>query len=154
MHPQATHVCWAYNIGAPDNPSSYYSDDGEPSGTAGQPILQSIKHEKLDNVVLAVVRYFGGIKLGVRGLIDTYRAAAQLAVAKCQIIEEKAKTELPFSCSYQAYNTLLYKVEQMEGAIVSPAFGEKIEGVIVIPRAKKQELENIIKDLTGYGASK
>lgn len=154
MHPQATHVCWAYNIGAPDNPSSYYSDDGEPSGTAGQPILQSIKHEKLDNVVLAVVRYFGGIKLGVRGLIDTYRAAAQLAVAKCQIIEEKAKTELPFSCSYQAYNTLIYKVEQMEGAIVSPAFGEKIEGVIVIPRAKKQELENIIKDLTGYGASK
>ncbi len=154
MHPQATHVCWAYNVGAPDNPSSYYSDDGEPSGTAGQPILQSIKHEKLDNVVLAVVRYFGGIKLGVRGLIDTYRAAAQLAVAKCQIIEEKAKTELPFSCSYQAYNTLLYKVEQMEGAVVSPAFGEKIEGVIVIPRAKKQELENIIKDLTGYGASK
>ncbi|MBO7447740.1 YigZ family protein [bacterium] len=154
MHPQATHVCWAYNVGAPDNPSSYYSDDGEPSGTAGQPILQSIKHEKLDNVVLAVVRYFGGIKLGVRGLIDTYRAAAQLAVAKCQIIEEKAKTELPFSCSYQAYNTLLYKVEQMEGAVVSPTFGEKIEGVIVIPRAKKQELENIIKDLTGYGASK
>ncbi len=154
MHPQATHVCWAYNVGAPDNPSSYYSDDGEPSGTAGQPILQSIKHEKLDNVVLAVVRYFGGIKLGVRGLIDTYRAAAQLAVAKCQIIEEKAKTELPFSCSYQAYNTLLYKVEQMEGAVVSPAFGEKIEGIIVIPRASKQELENIIKDLTGYGASK
>ncbi|MBR4465690.1 YigZ family protein [bacterium] len=154
MHPQATHVCWAYNIGAPDNPSSYYSDDGEPSGTAGQPILQSIKHEKLDNVVLAVVRYFGGIKLGVRGLIDTYRAAAQLAVAKCQIIEEKAKTELPFSCSYQAYNTLLYKVEQMEGAIVSPTFGEKIEGVIVIPRARKQELENIIKDLTGYGPPK
>lgn len=154
MHPQATHVCWAYNVGAPDNPSSYYSDDGEPSGTAGQPILQSIKHEKLDNVVLAVVRYFGGIKLGVRGLIDTYRAAAQLAVAKCQIIEEKAKTELPFSCSYQAYNTLLYKVEQMEGAVVSPAFGEKIEGVIVIPRAKKQELENIIKDLTGYGPPK
>lgn len=154
MHPQATHVCWAYNVGAPDNPSSYYSDDGEPSGTAGQPILQSIKHEKLDNVVLAVVRYFGGIKLGVRGLIDTYRAAAQLAVAKCQIIEEKAKTELPFSCSYQAYNTLLYKVEQMEGAVVSPTFGEKIEGVIVIPRAKKQELENIIKDLTGYGPPK
>lgn len=154
MHPQATHVCWAYNVGAPDNPSSYYSDDGEPSGTAGQPILQSIKHEKLDNVVLAVVRYFGGIKLGVRGLIDTYRAAAQLAVAKCQIIEEKAKTELPFSCSYQAYNTLLYKVEQMEGAVVSPTFGEKIEGIIVIPRASKQELENIIKDLTGYGPHK
>ena len=154
MHPQATHVCWAYNIGAPDNPSSYYSDDGEPSGTAGQPILQSIKHEKLDNVVLAVVRYFGGIKLGVRGLIDTYRAAAQLAVAKCQIIEEKAKTELPFSCSYQAYNTLLYKVEQMEGAVVSPTFGEKIEGIIVIPRASKQDLENIIKDLTGYGPPK
>ncbi len=154
MHPQATHVCWAYNVGAPDNPSSYYSDDGEPSGTAGQPILQSIKHEKLDNVVLAVVRYFGGIKLGVRGLIDTYRAAAQLAVAKCQIIEEKAKTELPFSCSYQAYNTLLYKVEQMEGAVVSPTFGEKIEGIIVIPRASKQELENIIKDLTGYGPPK
>ena len=154
MHPQATHVCWAYNVGAPDNPSSYYSDDGEPSGTAGQPILQSIKHEKLDNVVLAVVRYFGGIKLGVRGLIDTYRAAAQLAVAKCQIIEEKAKTELPFSCSYQAYNTLLYKVEQMEGAVVSPTFGEKIEGIIVIPRASKQELEYIIKDLTGYGPPK
>ena len=154
LHPQATHVCWAYNVGAPDNPSSYYSDDGEPSGTAGQPILQSIKHEKLDNVVLAVVRYFGGIKLGVRGLIDTYRAAAQLAVAKCQIIEEKAKTELPFSCSYQAYNTLLYKVEQMEGAVVSPTFGEKIEGIIVIPRASKQELENIIKDLTGYGPPK
>ena len=110
--------------------------------------------EKLDNVVIAVVRYFGGRKLGVRGLIDTYRAAAQLAVEKCQIMEEKAKTELPFSCSYQAYNTLLYKVEQMEGAIVSPSFGENIEGLIVIPRTRKQELENIIKDLTGYGVPK
>ena len=149
MHPQATHVCWAYQIGAPDNPTSYYSDDGEPSGTAGQPILQSLKQKELQNVVLAVVRYFGGIKLGVRGLIDTYRAAAQNVLETCQTVEERAKEELAFSCSYPAYNTLLYKVEQMEGNIVSPTFGEKIEGRIIIPRVKRQELENILSDLNG-----
>ncbi len=147
MHPQATHCCWAYQVGAPDNPTSYYSDDGEPSGTAGQPILQSLKQKELQNVVLAVVRYFGGIKLGVRGLIDTYRAAAELVLAETERVKKQAMEEIPFSCPYSFYNTLLYKTEKLEGRVENAVFGEIVQGRAVVPRTAAPQIKAFLEEI-------
>ncbi len=147
MHPQATHCCWAYQVGAPDNPTSYYSDDGEPSGTAGQPILQSLKQKELQNVVLAVVRYFGGIKLGVRGLIDTYRAAAELVLAETERVKKQATEEIPFSCPYSFYNTLLYKTEKLEGRVENAVFGEIVQGRAVVPRTAAPQIKAFLEEI-------
>ena len=147
MHPQATHCCWAYQVGAPDSPTSYYSDDGEPSGTAGQPILQSLKQKELQNVVLAVVRYFGGIKLGVRGLIDTYRAAAELVLAETERVKKQAMEEIPFSCPYSFYNTLLYKTEKLEGRVENAVFGEIVQGRAVVPRTAAPQIKAFLEEI-------
>ena len=147
LHPQATHCCWAYRVGAPDEPASYYSDDGEPSGTAGQPILQSLEKEELQNAVLAVVRYFGGIKLGVRGLIDTYRAAAENVLRTTEKIKKQATEEIPFSCPYSFYNTLLYKTEKLEGEIKDASFGEIVKGRVVIPRINAPQIKAFLEEI-------
>ena len=147
MHPQATHCCWAYQVGAPDSPTSYYSDDGEPSGTAGQPILQSLKQKELQNVVLAVVRYFGGIKLGVRGLIDTYRAAAELVLAETERVKKQAMEEIPFSCPYSFYNTRLYKTEKLEGRVENAVFGEIVQGRAVVPRTAAPQIKSFLEEI-------
>lgn len=92
----ARHVCWAYMIGS-DRKEFLSSDNGEPSGTAGKPILGQINSFGLTNVVLIVVRYFGGIKLGTSGLIAAYREAARLALDAAEIIEGRDMTQLSFT---------------------------------------------------------
>ncbi len=78
-HPTATHHCWAYRVGAADC-AEFSQDDGEPSGTAGAPILNTLRSENLVNILCVVVRYYGGTKLGKSGLIDAYGGAAKLAL--------------------------------------------------------------------------
>jgi uncharacterized YigZ family protein len=77
IHPQATHNCFAYRIGLGEHPLTYYSDQGEPSGTAGRPILNALLQQELTNTVVVVTRYYGGKKLGIRGLIDAYHSTAR-----------------------------------------------------------------------------
>lgn len=102
----ARHVCWAYMIGS-DRKEYLSSDNGEPSGTAGKPILGQINSFGLTNVVIIVVRYFGGIKLGTSGLITAYREAARLAIEAAEIIEEKDMTTLTFTFPYLAMNDVM-----------------------------------------------
>lgn len=102
----ARHVCWAYMIGS-DRKEYLSSDNGEPSGTAGKPILGQINSFGLTNVVIIVVRYFGGIKLGTSGLIAAYREAARLAIEAAEIIEEKDMTTLTFTFPYLAMNDVM-----------------------------------------------
>ena len=81
-HPEARHVCWAYLLGNPASASNAgMNDDGEPSGTAGKPILNVIQHKAIGDVVVLVIRYFGGIKLGAGGLVRAYSGAAEAAVS-------------------------------------------------------------------------
>lgn len=109
----ARHCCWAYMIGtARDEYLS--SDNGEPSGTAGKPILGQINSFGLTNVVIAVIRYFGGIKLGTSGLIVAYREAARLAIEAGEILEchEQARATITFA--YLAMNDVMKIVKQTE----------------------------------------
>ena len=93
----ARHVCWAYQLGA-DGKEYQSNDNGEPSGTAGKPILGQIRSAEITNTVIAVVRYFGGIKLGTSGLIAAYREAARLAIEAGEIITmyEQRQIEITF----------------------------------------------------------
>ncbi len=106
----ARHVCWAYMIGA-DRLTYLSSDNGEPSGTAGKPILGQINSLGLTNVVVIVVRYFGGIKLGTSGLIVAYREAARLALEDAGTVEGREMTTMSVTFPYLAMNDVMKLVK-------------------------------------------
>lgn len=112
----ARHVCWAYMLG-PDRLTFRANDNGEPSGTAGKPILGQINSLELTDVLVAVVRYFGGIKLGTPGLIAAYRQAAREALEATEIVERHRTETLTFTFPYMALNDVM-KVSRMAGVRV------------------------------------
>ncbi len=99
MHPKARHWCYAWRTGV-ENPSFRYNDDGEPNNSAGKPIYGQIQSFGLTNVLIVVVRYFGGTKLGVGGLISAYRSAARLALENAVIVEKMLTEELHLRFEY------------------------------------------------------
>jgi uncharacterized YigZ family protein len=117
----ARHVCWAFMLGA-DRLDFLSNDNGEPSGTAGKPILGQINSYNLTNLVIIVVRYFGGIKLGTPGLIAAYREAARLAIEEGEIIECHQKLTFEFNFPYLAMNDVMKVVKSSEVDIVSQIF--------------------------------
>lgn len=117
----ARHVCWAYMVGA-DRTDFLSSDNGEPSGTAGKPILGQINSFGITDTVIVVVRYFGGIKLGTSGLIAAYREAARMALNEATIEERHVMKTISFSFPYLAMNDVM-KLTKMPGIkIVSQEF--------------------------------
>lgn len=102
----ARHVCWAWVIGV-DSPQTYCTDNGEPSGTAGRPILGQINSRGLRNVVIGVVRYFGGIKLGTPGLIAAYKLAASMALDEAEIIERQEMCAIELTFAYADMNAVM-----------------------------------------------
>ena len=117
----ARHVCWAYMIGA-DCKEFLSSDNGEPSGTAGKPILGQIRSAELTNIVIAVVRYFGGIKLGTSGLIVAYREAARLAIEAAEIVVGHEMATISFTCPYQSMNSVMQLIKGSEAKVMSQEF--------------------------------
>lgn len=109
----ARHVCWAYMIGTARE-EFLSSDNGEPSGTAGKPILGQINSYGLTNVVIVVVRYFGGIKLGTSGLIGAYREAARQAIASAVIVECHEQARVTFNFPYLSMNDVMKIVKADE----------------------------------------
>ena len=117
----ARHVCWAFMLGA-ERLDFLSSDNGEPSGTAGKPILGQINSANLTDIVIIVVRYFGGIKLGTPGLIAAYREAARLAIEEGEIIECHKKETFTFTFPYLAMNDVMKVVKSSDVEIVSQTF--------------------------------
>ncbi|MDE7388358.1 MAG: IMPACT family protein [Muribaculaceae bacterium] len=102
----ARHVCWAYVLGF-DRSEQYSNDNGEPSGTAGKPILGQINSAGLTNLAVVVVRYFGGIKLGTPGLIAAYREAARMALEEASVVKRHAMQSVSFTFPYQSMNAVM-----------------------------------------------
>lgn len=134
QHPKARHCCWAYKTGYPDSPLEYYSDAGEPSGSAGSPMISAISKAGLQNVAVVVIRYFGGIKLGIRGLIDAYRTAAQMTLQTGVCIQKQPMAAYRVMCSYAQFDTLKHTVETSGGNIISTDFKEVVTCTVSIPR--------------------
>ncbi len=117
----ARHVCWAYMVG-PERKDFLSSDNGEPSGTAGKPILGQINSFGLTDIVIAVVRYFGGIKLGTSGLISAYREAARQAIENGEIIECHQRDTTVFSFPYLSMNSVMKVTKSSLVTVVSQQF--------------------------------
>lgn len=117
----ARHVCWAYMIGA-DRATWQLNDNGEPSGTAGKPILGQINSFALTDILIIVVRYFGGIKLGTPGLIAAYREAARLAIENAVIEEKHEKSIITLTFPYLALNDVMKIVKGAHLCILQQQF--------------------------------
>jgi len=117
----ARHVCWAYMLGA-ERKDFRANDDGEPSGTAGKPILGQINSNELTDILILVIRYFGGIKLGTSGLITAYKGAAAEALANAEFIEKTVDMDIAFKFEYPFMNDVMKIVKDMEPQIITQHF--------------------------------
>lgn len=146
----ARHVCWAYMIGA-EREVFRSNDNGEPSGTAGKPILGQINSHELTNILILVVRYFGGVKLGTSGLIVAYRTAAAEAIEHAEIITRTVDETYSFGFEYPFMNAVMKVVRDMEATIVEQTYDNECKMSLSIRRGKMQELKDkISKALTNY----
>lgn len=135
--PDARHHCWAYQLGHPNNPSSAaMSDDGEPSGTAGKPILNVIQHKDLSDLMVIIVRYFGGIKLGAGGLVRAYSSATQQAFEQVVIEHYVAKEQLKLSCEFDEEQKIRHHAKLLGGDIIDIAYTDKVSMSVEIEESK------------------
>lgn len=144
----ARHVCWAYMIGT-DRTEYQSNDNGEPSGTAGKPILGQINSFELTNVVIVVVRYFGGIKLGTSGLIVAYREAAAEAIRNGEIIECHEQAFVEFLFPYLAMNDVMKLIKNSDVQIMEQIFDNSCQMKLAIRADYANELRNRLADIDG-----
>lgn len=135
----ATHNCCAYRIGF-DGALFRYNDDGEPSGTAGKPILAAIDKVKLTDVCVVVTRYFGGTKLGVGGLARAYAEAAQLVLPSAEIVTKYVLQPLAVSFRHSHINNVMHVVSQMAANIVTTVYDDEVHLTLEIRKSKSDEL--------------
>ena len=144
-HYDATHNCWAYII---RDGAVRFSDDGEPGGTAGMPMLQVLQREELYNVVCVVTRYFGGILLGAGGLVRAYTKGAKIAVDAAGKSMKRVWTVLYVPCPYSFYERVRLEAEAFGGIVHKADFGAEVELELLFPEAKTQEFLDRLTDMT------
>lgn len=127
QYPDARHWCWAYIIGDPNNTTSAgFDDDGEPNGTAGRPILNVLQHKSIGNVIIIVVRYFGGIKLGAGGLTRAYAGSAQAAVDEMNLCPYVPMIQVKIQAEFATEAQCRYVVERLNGTIDDVAYNKQV----------------------------
>jgi uncharacterized YigZ family protein len=124
--PDARHICWAYIEGAPNSPQQACSDAGEPSGTAGKPILNVLQHSDAGEIAAVVVRYFGGIKLGAGGLVRAYSGSTSEAIKITQLVRKIPKQLVSFTFPFAEENTFRYLLDQVGGNIESIQYSNQV----------------------------
>ena len=144
----ARHVCWAYMIGT-SRTEFLSNDNGEPSGTAGKPILGQINSFELTNIVIVVVRYFGGIKLGTSGLIVAYREAAAEAIRNGQTIECHEQTQVEFCFPYLSMNDVMKVIKNNNLTIVEQIFNNTCKMTIEINADEAELFRHKLADIDG-----
>ena len=145
QHYDATHNCWAYVI--KDGPMRF-SDDGEPGGTAGNPMMQVLQRENLFNVVCVVTRYFGGVLLGAGGLVRAYTKGAKIAIDAAGKSMKRVWTVLYVPCPYTYYERVKLEIEAFEGVLRDTQFGAEVELEILIAQDKAQSFIDRLTDMT------
>lgn len=136
----ARHVCWAYMLG-PDRLTFRSNDDGEPSSTAGKPILGQINSNELTDILILVVRYFGGIELGTSGLIVAYRTAAAEAIAASQIEERTVDEDITVAFEYPNLNAVMRIVKEDNPTVISQKFEMDCEMTLRIRKGEAERLK-------------
>lgn len=136
---KANHNCFAYMIGDKDQVQRE-SDNGEPSGTAGVPILESLQLAKLHNVVAVVTRYFGGIKLGAGGLIRAYSNVTTNAIHQAGLVQRVLQTAVDITVSYAQHDKLLYFLKEQQVEVANEAYGVDVTVTIFVDQAACNDL--------------
>jgi len=127
QYTDARHHCWAYIIGDPNNTTSAgFDDDGEPNGTAGKPILNVLQHKSIGNVIIVVVRYFGGIKLGAGGLTRAYAGSAQAAVDEMTLSPYVPMAQVQILAEFAHESQCRYVVESLQGRIDDVNYSKQV----------------------------
>lgn len=144
----ARHVCWSYRLG--DTGDIYrINDDGEPSGTAGKPIYGQILSAELSDILVIVVRYFGGIKLGTSGLIEAYKNTAKLAIEDSSIIEVVQYSTITISFVYDIIGTIMKIIKDYDANIISQNFTDKCEVSVSIRNRDLSSFESSLSNIYG-----
>ena len=133
----ARHHCYAYILN-PDKSAQRANDDGEPSSTAGKPILGQILSKDLTNILIVVVRYFGGVKLGVPGLIRSYKIAASQAILEATIIIKTLKEQYEVSFKYPQMNDVMRLVKEFDLEVVNTDFQIDCKLIFAVPKSKEE----------------
>lgn len=143
--PNATHNCWAWKIGQ----QYRFNDDGEPTSTAGRPILSAIEGQDCDQVVVVVTRYFGGIKLGTGGLIRAYGGSASHCLQQATLIELIARITLRFHCYYNEWPIIENRLKELNAIIENQEFdAEGVKVSVAITKDNSVILQKNISDIT------
>lgn len=143
----ARHCCYAYMLGAERN-DFRANDDGEPSSTAGKPILGQINSHNLTDILIVVIRYYGGVNLGTGGLIIAYRTAAADAIDHAQIEERLVEETVTYEFTYPMMNGVMHIVKDMQPRIISQDFGINCKIVLAIRKSKVSELKERLAKLS------
>ncbi|RDI53686.1 IMPACT family protein [Flavobacterium glaciei] len=133
LHPNAGHFCYAYQIGS-ETPTFRANDDGEPNNSAGMPIFGQIQSFSVTNVLIVVVRIFGGVKLGVGGLISAYKTTAQMVLESCEIIEKTIDIHFNITFDYQNMNKVMRVIKEKKIEMVSQEM--EINEITTLPVGK------------------
>jgi uncharacterized YigZ family protein len=142
--PDARHHCWAYVLGNPSSATSAaMNDDGEPSGTAGKPILNVIQHKGVGNVIVVVIRYFGGIKLGAGGLVRAYSGAAEAAMSLLPLEQAVVVHQATLTMDFSKEQLLRHWLDQNQGAVKTVEYGEQVIMELIVPQKRVEEFNNL-----------
>ena len=143
----ARHVCYAYMLG-PERTDFRANDDGEPSSTAGKPILGQINSNELTDILIVVVRYYGGVNLGTSGLIVAYREAAADAIAHSEIETRQVEEIITYNFPYPMMNDVMRIVKDMQPRIVSQTYDNTCEIRLSIRKSEADQLRNRLQKLS------
>lgn len=145
FYPDARHHCWGLLIGQPDSPSELMmSDDGEPSGTAGRPIINAIQGKQVGNICVVVVRYFGGTKLGAGGLIRAYGGAVSQALDRADYVEIKPKLRWRFIGSFAVEQSVRYWLQSHAAELLAVEYGQDVEFTIAFDLHLESECQRFL----------
>jgi uncharacterized YigZ family protein len=147
--PDANHNCWAYLVGPPGSSDRIgLSDDGEPHGVAGRPLLTCLQHSGLGDVAVVVTRYFGGIKLGKGGMVKAYTLAVQNALKELSVGEKIAWERFTFACDYGLLQQIELLLPRFEGEILERNFTQAVEFDVRCPEEQVEGLSAALVDLS------
>lgn len=142
-YPDARHHCWAYVLGRPGAATNAaMSDDGEPSGTAGKPILNVIEHKGIGDLIVVVTRYFGGIKLGAGGLVRAYAGATEAALSSVDLMTPRPVETVRILCDFSGEQPVRQEVGRHEGSVDSVAYAEQVSMTLTVPEMALSSIES------------
>ena len=146
----ARHCCYAYMLG-PEQKVFRANDDGEPSSTAGKPILGQIISHELTDVIVFVIRYFGGVKLGTSGLINAYRTAANEALSNASVVVKQVEETIDFDFTYPMMNDVMHVIKEMQPRVIDQKYDNTCSIKLSIRKSEAEQLRMRLSKLSFEG---